>query len=138
MTDLGTRSTGDEPVFAGAMPEPPQFARSPGIGYQQLLDTDTHPVPPILREESPGIYDDVSQVPVTRYTSRRYHELEKERLWGRVWQMACREEEIAVAGDTYVYDICDQSILVVRGQDMQIRAFYNACLHRGRLLRHES
>ena len=138
MTDLETPPPTTESVLAGAMPEPPPFARSPGIGYQQLLDTDTHPVPAILREESPGIFDDVSAVPISRYTSRAFHELEKERLWSRVWQMACREEEIAVAGDTYVYDICDQSILVVRGQDMQIRAFYNACLHRGRLLRHES
>jgi phenylpropionate dioxygenase-like ring-hydroxylating dioxygenase large terminal subunit len=142
VTDLGVRATSQSsavaPELSGAMPAPPEFAHSPGIGYQQLLDTDTHPVPAILREESPGIFDDVSEVPTTRYTSRRYHELEKERLWSKVWQMACREEEIAVAGDTYVYDICDQSILVVRGQDMQIRAFYNACLHRGRLLRHES
>ena len=141
MTDVGIRTdvgAGADLAVTGAMPQPPPFARSPGIGYQQLLDTDTRPVPGILREESPGIFDDVSTVPITRYTSRAYHELEKERLWARVWQMACRAEEIAIAGDTYVYDICDQSILVVRGADMEIRAFYNACLHRGRLLRHES
>ncbi|MGY1815842.1 aromatic ring-hydroxylating oxygenase subunit alpha [Blastococcus sp. SYSU D00820] len=142
MTDLRADppagTSPDAPGTTGAMPEPPPFARSPGIGYQQLLDTDTHPVPSILREESPGIFDEVSEVPVTRYTSRAYHELEKSRLWNRVWQMACREEEIATAGDTYVYDICDTSILVVRGRDMVVRAFYNACLHRGRLLRHES
>jgi nitrite reductase/ring-hydroxylating ferredoxin subunit len=141
MTDLETRSerNGDaESRGTSATPAPPSFARSPGIGYHELLETDTRPVPDILREESPGIFDDVCAVPITRYTSRKYHKLEKERLWSRVWQMACREEEIAAAGDTYVYEICDQSILVVRGQDSKIRAFYNACLHRGRLLRHES
>ena len=143
MTDLETRLDSDmpstsEPGVSVGMPAPLDLARSPGQGYQELLDTDTHPVPAILREESPGIFDGEARVPITRYTSRAYHELEKERLWKKVWQMACREEEIAQPGDTYVYEICDTSILVVRGQDLEVRAFYNACLHRGRLLRHES
>lgn len=114
------------------------YVPSPGPSYQQLLDTDTHPVPQVLREESPNLYEDQNMVPVSRYISRRYHELEKERLWPKVWQMACREEEIPEVGDTHVYDICDTSILLVRGKDDAIRGFYNACLHRGRQLRHES
>ena len=31
----------------------PELAQSKGISYQELLDTDTHPVPEILREQSP-------------------------------------------------------------------------------------
>ena len=31
----------------------PGSARSPGISYQELLDADTHPVPEVLRLESP-------------------------------------------------------------------------------------
>ncbi len=139
MTDLETRPSGvpaaDDATYMAA---PTDFARSPGIGYQALLDTDTHPVPAILREESPGIYEDQTFIPVTRYISRAYHELEKERLWPKVWQMACREEEIPLSGDTYVYEIVDTSILVVRQTDGTVKAFYNACLHRGRQLRHES
>jgi len=49
--------------------------------------------------------------------------------------MACREEDIPDVGDTLVYDICDLSILVVRSGPDTIRAFYNACLHRGRQLK---
>jgi hypothetical protein len=33
-------------------------ARSPGITYQELLDTDTHPVPDVLRLESPRFLGD--------------------------------------------------------------------------------
>ena len=40
--------------------------------------------------------------------------LERERLWPRVWQMACREAELAAPGDFVVYDILDDSILIVR------------------------
>lgn len=109
-------------------------ARSAGISYQQLLDTDTHAVPACLREESAPFQGD-RELPVAYYTERRYHDLEKEKLWSRVWQFACREEHIPEAGDTYVYEIADRSYIVVRGDDGVIRAFPNACLHRGRALR---
>ena len=49
--------------------------------------------------------------------------------------MACREEEIPEVGDYQVYDIVGLSFLVVRSGQSEIKAFYNACLHRGRQLR---
>jgi nitrite reductase/ring-hydroxylating ferredoxin subunit len=73
--------------------------------------------------------DDV--VPRARYTSAEFLELEFERLWGRVWQVACREEEIAEVGEFCEYTIGDQSILVVRSAPDSVRAFHNTCLHRG-------
>ena len=74
-------------------------------------------------------HDDV--VPRQRYTSPEFAELELERLWGRVWQVACREEEIAGVGDFSEYVIGEQSILVVRAAADEIEAFSNTCLHRG-------
>lgn len=109
-------------------------ARSTGVSYQELLDTDTHPVPPVLRNVSPGYFGD-HDIPVSRYTSREFHELEKEKLWRKVWQFACREEDLPEVGDTVTYDITDISILLVRSAPDRIQAFYNACLHRGRLLK---
>jgi nitrite reductase/ring-hydroxylating ferredoxin subunit len=73
--------------------------------------------------------DDV--VPRARYTSAEFASLEFERLWSRVWQVACREEEIASVGDFCEYLIGDQSILVVRAGPDRIVAFHNTCLHRG-------
>ena len=109
-------------------------ARSPGITYQELLDQDTHPVPEVLRLES-ARYLGSADVPVTRYTSRAYHRREVARLWRRVWQFACREEHIPEPGDYIVYDIAELSFFVIRGADGAIRAFPNACLHRGRKLK---
>ena len=109
-------------------------ARSPGITYQELLDQDTHPVPDVLRLESPR-YLGSADVPVTRYTSRAYHRREVARLWRRVWQFACREEHIPEAGDYVVYELAELSFFVIRGADGTIRAFPNACLHRGRKLK---
>jgi phenylpropionate dioxygenase-like ring-hydroxylating dioxygenase large terminal subunit len=57
--------------------------------------------------------------------------LERERLWPRVWQMACRLEEIPEVGDYVEYEILGQSVIVVRTAPDRIRAYHNACRHRG-------
>jgi phenylpropionate dioxygenase-like ring-hydroxylating dioxygenase large terminal subunit len=65
-----------------------------------------------------------------RYYDRGFFELEKERLWPKVWQMACRLEEIPAVGDYVEYTICDQSVLVVRTGPDELKAYQNACRHR--------
>lgn len=73
-------------------------------------------------------------VPAEHYVSRAFHDLEKEFLWPRAWQMACREEEIPKVGDFYTYDILDDSITVIRSTADTISAYHNVCPHRGRRL----
>lgn len=73
-------------------------------------------------------------VPKDDYICRDFARAEKERLWPRVWQVACRVEELEKVGDFVTYDICDQSIIVVRSASDAIRAYYNVCMHRGRRL----
>lgn len=65
-----------------------------------------------------------------RYFDRAFFELEKERLWPHVWQMACRLEEIPAPGDYVEYEICEKSVVVVRQHDGSTKAFENACRHR--------
>lgn len=73
-------------------------------------------------------------VPADHYLSREIVQLEKERLWPRVWQLACRLEEIPYVGDYVTYDLLDESIIVLRETPERIRAFHNVCQHRGRRL----
>ncbi|CAN7238557.1 aromatic ring-hydroxylating dioxygenase subunit alpha [Phenylobacterium sp. LjRoot219] len=73
-------------------------------------------------------------IPVEAYTSQEYARAEAEKLWGKVWQVACRVEELPKVGDYVTYDILDESIIVVRTAKDRIQAFYNVCLHRGRRL----
>lgn len=87
-----------------------------------------------LTKMAPGIGVTPDRVPVDAYISRDYVQLEKERLWPKVWQMACREEEIPHPGDFYTYDIADESITIVRKQDGVVAAYFNVCPHRGRRL----
>src|SRR3954463_4030261 len=77
---------------------------------------------------------DDSFIPKERYLSAEFVDAEMDRLWPRVWQVACREEEIPAAGDFVEYTIGDQSVLVVRDGAGAINAFHNACAHRGTAL----
>lgn len=112
----------------------PGQARCPGPSTREIIARDRGGAPPQVLEESYRFLGD-EDIPYERYTSREFFDLEMRYVWGRAWQWACREEEIPEPGDYLVYDIGDRSVLVVRGEDGRIRAFANACLHRGTQLK---
>ncbi|MGY1815804.1 aromatic ring-hydroxylating oxygenase subunit alpha [Blastococcus sp. SYSU D00820] len=111
----------------------PTTRRGPGPSYTEILQKDSRTVPQHMLEESPGWFGD-GDIDIARYTTREFHELEKSGLWSRVWQFACREDHVPEVGDTYVYEICGKSIIIVRSAPEEIRAFWNVCRHRGRQL----
>jgi phenylpropionate dioxygenase-like ring-hydroxylating dioxygenase large terminal subunit len=73
-------------------------------------------------------------LPKDVYISPEVVGLEAKRLWPKVWQVACREEEIKGSGEFVTYDVAGQSIIVVRQPNGTIKALHNACQHRGRRL----
>ncbi|MEH6567704.1 MAG: aromatic ring-hydroxylating dioxygenase subunit alpha [Halioglobus sp.] len=110
------------------------MARSPAISYQALLDLETNPVPESLRENT-NTFLGSGALSTDRYLSADYYQREKANLWSRVWQVVCRETEIAKPGDFYTHEIADKSIFVMRTESLQIKGYLNACLHRGRQLK---
>lgn len=72
-------------------------------------------------------------VPVEPYISKDYYEREREQIFRKVWLNVGRVEEVANPGDYIVRDIvaARASVIIVRGRDQVIRAFYNVCSHRG-------
>ena len=113
------------------------MTRCPGPSYQEILDGDKNEAPAILREtasDALGAHD----LPADVYLSADYHRREVEELWRRVWQIAGRIEDVAKPGDSFVYDIGDDSLLVLRTKTGELRAYVNACLHRGTRLREEA
>jgi phenylpropionate dioxygenase-like ring-hydroxylating dioxygenase large terminal subunit len=72
--------------------------------------------------------------PAEAYTSREYAEDEADKLWAKVWQHAGRVEDIPEVGDYITYEICHDSILIVRVATDRIKAYHNVCPHRGRRL----
>ena len=83
------------------------------------------------------VSDDLSEpltYPVEAFISRDYAEAEPDRLWSKVWQQAGRVEELKEVGDYITYNICHDSILIVRDTPSTLKAFHNVCPHRGRRL----
>ena len=69
-----------------------------------------------------------------RYIDPAFQKLEYEKLWSKVWQVAARVDEIPQINDYAVYDIGDQSVLLVRVDQNSIKAYHNVCPHRGTAL----
>jgi phenylpropionate dioxygenase-like ring-hydroxylating dioxygenase large terminal subunit len=73
----------------------------------------------------------MQRVEVERYISPEHVALERDRLWPFAWQVAGREDELAGPGDYLEYEVGDQSIIVVRTQSGELKAYSNVCQHRG-------
>jgi len=112
----------------------PGEARSEGKSVQEMMDEERRDVPEALRRNT-YVYNGSDDLDPKRWTSQEFHDLEMEHMWSKVWQMACRLEEIPETGDHIVYDIGDYSFIVVRTDDDTVKAYYNSCLHRGTQLR---
>jgi len=80
--------------------------------------------------QAPYPISDARMIPAERYYSEDFHKAEVENLWPRVWQMACRLEQIPNVGDWVEYSNVGKSVIVVRTRD-GIKAFQNHCRHRG-------
>jgi phenylpropionate dioxygenase-like ring-hydroxylating dioxygenase large terminal subunit len=112
----------------------PGVARAPGASlHEQLLADPTKPPWPLL-EQSPVFLGD-SDIAFANYTSAEYASAEYDHMWSKTWQWACHVDHIPEPGDYYVYEVGPHSALIVRTPDGTVKAFYNACMHRGTQLR---
>ena len=75
--------------------------------------------------------DTVKPLPAWTYLSPELLELEYERVILQSWQFVCHQNELPSAGDFLTFDLWRDSVIVMRGADGTLRAFQNACRHRG-------
>ncbi len=83
------------------------------------------------RTEPPADAVAVPLIPTARYTDPAFHRLEQERVFARTWLFAGHESEWPEPGAYRVTARSGAPIVVVRGEDGELRAFYNSCRHRG-------
>ena len=74
-------------------------------------------------------------IPKERYTSEEFRQLEWDRMWTKVWNMAGRTSDIPEVGDYFTTELGKESLLIVRESPDKVRAFYNVCPHRGNQIR---
>ncbi|MFD2368681.1 aromatic ring-hydroxylating dioxygenase subunit alpha [Brevibacillus sp. GCM10020057] len=70
-------------------------------------------------------------IPAYILTDPTIYKLEHEKIFLKTWVLLGHESEIPKKNDYMLRDLAGYSVIVARGQDEQIRAFYNMCTHRG-------
>ncbi len=73
----------------------------------------------------------VRRVEAERYTSSDWLEQEREQIFSRAWIAAGPEWQLERPGDYFTFQELGESILVLRDDDGEVRAFHNVCRHRG-------
>lgn len=73
-------------------------------------------------------------LPAAWFHDPAHHERELEAFWYRRWVAVAREEEIAARGDWKTVTLGTQSLLLLKGEEGELRAFHNVCRHRGSIL----
>jgi choline monooxygenase len=80
-------------------------------------------------------YDDraplseASTIPGPWYVDDRMAELERQTVFSKTWQVLGRADQVANPGQFITGTVAGEPIVAVRGQDGQLRAFYNVCRH---------
>lgn len=72
---------------------------------------------------------DAYTIPASWYTDARVGKLETENVFARTWQAIARTEQLESAGQYVTAAVAEEPIIVVRGGDNKLRAFYNVCRH---------
>ncbi|HVE16593.1 MAG TPA: aromatic ring-hydroxylating dioxygenase subunit alpha [Chthoniobacterales bacterium] len=65
------------------------------------------------------------------YTDEEIHREEIEKIFNKVWLIACHESELPNKFDFRTFQHpCGRNLVIIRGEDDKVRAFYNTCSHR--------
>jgi len=76
-------------------------------------------------------YRAASLLPGRAYHDERFFDFERREWFRRDWMMVGRTAQIADPGSYLVADVDGEPLLIVRGRDDTVRAFFNVCQHRG-------
>lgn len=68
-------------------------------------------------------------IPAPWYLDARIEQAEREQVFGRNWIAVGRADQVAAEGQFFAIEIAGEPIVVVRGSDGELRAFYNVCRH---------
>jgi choline monooxygenase len=82
-----------------------------------------------------ALYDDQAPleractIPADWYHDERIARLERDQVFGSNWIAVGRADQAAAAGQFFTFDLAGEPLIVVRGADQHLRAFFNVCRH---------
>ena len=80
-------------------------------------------------------YDDraplarASTIPAPWYVDARVADLERLSVFGKTWQLVARTDQVKEPGQFVATTVAGEPVVVVRGNDGVLRAFFNVCRH---------
>ena len=80
----------------------------------------------LLDRDRPG-----HTLPQQLYVGQEAFAFDTQVLLKSVWLYACTVAHVKQPGDFYLFELAENSIIIVRGRDGRVRAFHNSCRHRG-------
>ena len=83
------------------------------------------------RSPDPGPFRNATLLPARAYHDQAIFDWEREEIFFRDWIAVGRAEEVQEPTSFVRKDVLGEDVIVVRGRDNVIRAFYNVCRHRG-------
>src|SRR5438128_9868648 len=63
---------------------------------------------------------------------------EQEKIFSKHWVLIGHQSKLARAGDYFVAEVANESLIIIRDQRSTIRGFYNVCRHRGTRLKEDA
>lgn len=81
---------------------------------------------------------EASTIPADWYLHPEIAELERRTVFSKAWQVAGRIEQLLEPGSYVACTIASEPVIVVRGNDGLLRAFFNVCRHHAAVLMSDS
>jgi glycine betaine catabolism A len=113
-------------------------AKGPTGFWRKILGTSClHVDAPMLTKPSPDIASLIAKrrpgytLDAPFYLSREIYDLDLEVIFGRHWIFVGVEPDVPEPGDYIALELGANSVIIIRDDDMQVRAFHNVCRHRG-------
>jgi phenylpropionate dioxygenase-like ring-hydroxylating dioxygenase large terminal subunit len=91
---------------------------------------------PARLHETLGLFDSdlplarARTIPASWYFDGELHAAECRTVFGGTWQAVGRADQVREAGQFFTLDLAGEPLVVVRGDDGELRAFFNVCRHR--------
>ncbi|OBF45660.1 hypothetical protein A5787_12535 [Mycobacterium sp. 852002-50816_SCH5313054-b] len=89
------------------------------------------------RRAYPPDFPVLPPVPAGRYFEADFAKLEAAAVFSRSWLFVAHADQLRSPGDYVLLEQLDKPVMLIRGRDNVIRAFYNTCRHRGAALLEE-
>jgi phenylpropionate dioxygenase-like ring-hydroxylating dioxygenase large terminal subunit len=86
---------------------------------------------PAFRKTPGTLAGDAKTLPQKYFVSSEIFAEEQENIFSRQWLLVGHQSQIAKAGDYFVAEVADESVIIARDRRSTIRGFYNVCRHRG-------